>query len=106
MKKHEEDFPITRHDPGTIPDPPDHFGEAAAEWFWRLCSWMKVRTALHTDVETIEDISELLAMHEDEEMKEVDRDTALMNANLKLREIGFSTVDFNHLEIPTHEEFM
>ena len=94
------EYPITRHDPGKLPDVPDHFGISESAWFWKLSSWLKVRTAINATSEHVEDVAELLAMHEDPELSETDRDLALFNATQKLKNAGFSKVDFEHLGIP------
>lgn len=96
------DFPLTRFNPGKLPPVPDHFGMAESEWFWKLTSWLAVRTAISAEIEEIEDISKLLALSNDPELSEIDQDLALMNANLRLQDVGFSKVDMKHLEIPIH----
>ena len=98
------EFPLTRFDPGDLPEPPSHFCDTAAKWFWKLAAWAKVRTALIVQIHDVEDVAQLLARFEDAE-DETDRETALLNANIKLAGMGFSKLDLQHLEIPIHESF-
>jgi len=97
------DYPLTRHDPGTLPEPPDQFSVTAAKWFYKIAAWAKVRTALDVKVYDIEDVAELMQRYEETEPP--DKDIALLNANLKLAEAGFSETDLKHLDIPIHEMF-
>ena len=98
------DFPITRFDPGKLPEPPDHLTIAAASWWWRLAAWAKVRNK-HVDLtlERLEDVALLLARADKLEPR--DAEVAIMNENIQLAEAGFNSVDLQHLDIPEHEVF-
>lgn len=97
-------YPITRLDPGKLPEPPEYLTIAAAAWWWKLAAWAKVRNK-HVDLtlERLEDLSQLLERADRLEPR--DAEIALMNANIQLAECGFCSVDLEHLGIPQHEVF-
>lgn len=100
----DKNYPITRFDPGKLPEPPEHLSIAAVSWWWRLAAWAKVRNK-HVDVtlQRLEDVARLLARAD--RLKPRHAEIAIININIQLAECGFCSVDLKHLEIQEHEIF-
>ena len=103
--KNKTEFPLTRYNPGKLPDPPAHLNTKASEWFYKIAAWSKVRCDMvQMDIDTLEDVSLLMARYEALE-DESSREIALMNVNYRLADCGFCSVDLEHLNIPLHKTF-
>ena len=99
------EFPLTRFDPGQLPEAPEYLNIDATAWWYRLAAWANIRCSrVNMDMDTLEDVACLMASYETAEA-ERDKEIALMNVNYKMADCGFCSVDMDHLNIPVHKTF-